>query len=423
MNSPVYLIPGLRTPFCKVDGPLKSLDAIQMSVPVAQAMAKQADRADLMVWGTVIPSLRWSNIAREILLDARLDATTPAVSTVQACSTSMVGVFEAAGMLSDDIHLAMVGGVEAMSRVQIGLTQGMSDWLRSVMQARSFGQRLDAFASVKFKHLRLDIPSVKNRVTGKSMGEHCEEMAKQWNISREAQDEIAFESHKRSVAAMAAGFFDDLVISVNGTAKDGIPRADSSLEKLATLKPAFDRDSGKGTITAGNASPLTDGAAAIWVADDAGMKRLTGNANVRNAVKLMDWEAAGVDIFTEGLLMAPAYAIPRLLARNKLALGSIDLWEIHEAFAAQVLCNVTAIEDETFVREKVKVSHALGKFPWDRLNPNGGSVAIGHPFGATGARILSQAAKELTAMGPGKRAIVSICADGGLGTVALLESI
>jgi acetyl-CoA C-acetyltransferase len=423
MNNPVYLVPGLRTPFCKVDGPLKSLDSIQMSVPVAQAMAKQAERADLMVWGTVIPSLRWSNIAREILLDARLDATTPAVSTVQACSTSMVGVFEAAGMLSEDIHLAMVGGVEAMSRVQIGLTQGMSDWLRAVMQARSFGQRLDAFASVKLKNLRLDIPSVKNRVTGKSMGEHCEEMAKQWNIAREAQDKIAFESHKRAVSAMAAGFFDDLIINVNGTAKDGIPRADSSLEKLATLKPAFDRASGKGTITAGNASPLTDGAAAIWVADDAGMKRLTGNANTRNAVKLIDWEMAGVDIFTEGLLMAPAYAIPRLLARNNLALDGIDLWEIHEAFAAQVLCNVTAIENESFVREKVKVNHALGKFPWDRLNPNGGSVAIGHPFGATGARILSQAAKELTAMGPGKRAIVSICADGGLGTVALLQSI
>ena len=421
--STTYLIPGLRTPFAKVDGPLKSFDAIQMSVPVAQAMAKQADRADLMVWGTVIPSLRWSNIAREVLLDAKLDATTPAVTTVMACSTSMVGVFEAAGMLSDDIHLAMVGGVEAMSRVQIGLTQGFSDWLRAVMQARSFGQRLDAIASVKFKHLRLDIPSVKNRVTGKSMGEHCEEMAKQWNIARDAQDRIAFESHKRAVAAMAGGFFDDLIVPVNGTAKDGIPRADSSLEKLATLKPAFDRTSGKGTITAGNASPLTDGAAAIWVADETGMKRLTGNANVRNAVKLIDWETAGVDIFTEGLLMAPAYAIPRLLARNKLALDGIDLWEIHEAFAAQVLCNVAALENESFLREKVKVNHALGKFPWERLNPNGGSVAIGHPFGATGARILSQAAKELTTLGSGKRAIVSICADGGLGTVALLESI
>ncbi|MDX2218032.1 MAG: acetyl-CoA C-acyltransferase [Burkholderiales bacterium] len=418
MKSPTYLIPGLRTPFCKVDGPLKSLDTIQMSVPVAQAMATQVDRADLMIWGTVIPSLRWSNLAREVLLDAKLDATTPAYSTVQACSTSMVGVFEAAGMLNDHTQLAMVGGVEAMSRVQIGLTQGMSDWLRAVMQAKTFGQRLDALTGIT---LGLDIPSVKNRVTGKSMGEHCEEMAQLWQIKRDAQDRIAFESHKRAVAAMSAGFFDDLVISVNSTSKDGIPRPDTSMERLSMLKPAFDR-SGAGTITAGNASPLTDGAAAIWVANETGMKRITGNANIRNTVKLLDYEIAGVDIFKEGLLMAPAYAIPRLLARNNLRLDGIDLWEIHEAFAAQVLCNVTAIENDAFVREKAGVNHDLGKFPWERLNPNGGSVAIGHPFGATGARILSQAAKELAAMGPGKRAVVSICADGGLGTVALLES-
>lgn len=418
MKSPTYLIPGLRTPFCKVDGPLKPFDAIQLSVPVAQAMAKQVDRADLMIWGTVIPSLRWSNLAREVLLDAKLDATTPAFSTVQACSTSMVGVFEAAGMLHDHTQLAMVGGVEAMSRVQIGLTQGMSDWLRAVMQAKTFGQRIDALTGIT---LGLDIPSVKNRVTGKSMGEHCEEMAQLWQIKRDAQDRIAYESHKRAVAAMAAGFFDDLVISVNGTSKDGIPRPDTSMERLSMLKPAFDR-SGAGTITAGNASPLTDGAAAIWVANESGMKRITGNANIRNAVKLIDYEVAGVDIFKEGLLMAPAYAIPRLLARNNLRLDGIDLWEIHEAFAAQVLCNVTAIENDAFVREKVGVNHDLGKFPWDRLNPNGGSVAIGHPFGATGARILSQAAKELAALGPGKRAVVSICADGGLGTVALLQS-
>ncbi|MBL8513113.1 MAG: acetyl-CoA C-acyltransferase [Betaproteobacteria bacterium] len=414
--NPVYLVPGLRTPFCKVDGPLAQLDAIQMSIPVAQAMTNIA-KPDVMVWGTVIPSLRWSNLAREVLLDAKLDPAIPAISTVQACATSMVGVFEAAGMLTQDRSLALVGGVEAMSQVQIGLTQGFSNWLRALMQARSLGQRIDVLTGVKFKHLRLDIPSVKNRVTGRSMGEHCEEMAKHWKIPREAQDRIAFESHQRAVKAMAGGFFDDLIHAVNGTAKDGIPRADSTPEKLATLRPAFDRQNG--TITAGNASPLTDGAAAIWVANEEGLKRLPPNAP---RVKLLDYEMSGVDIFNEGLLMAPAYAIPRLLARNALTLASIDLWEIHEAFAAQVLCNIAAIENEAFVREKAGVSTALGKFPWDRLNPNGGSVAIGHPFGATGARILSQAAKELHAIGPGKRAIVSICADGGLGAVALLET-
>ena len=415
---PTYLIPGVRTPFCKVDGPLRSMDAIELSVPVAQAMAKIA-RPDFFVWGTVIPSLRWSNIAREVQMDAKLDPAIPAFSTVQACSTSMAGVFEAAGMITPQEPLAMVGGVEAMSQVQIGLSQGLSNWLRAVMQARSLGQRLDAIASIKFANVKLDIPSVKNRSTGKSMGEHCEQMAQQWKIPREAQDRLAFESHRRAVSAMSSGFFNDLVININGTAKDGIPRADSTVEKLSTLKPAFDR-SGAGTITAGNASPLTDGAAAIWVAQEPALARLSGQLA---PVQLLDYEIAGVDIFSEGLLMAPTYAIPRLLARNGLALNDIDLWEIHEAFAAQVLCNVAALESEAFVRERVGVNHALGKFPWDRLNPNGGSVAIGHPFGATGARILSQAAKELAAMGSGKKAIVSICADGGLGTVALLRSV
>ena len=173
-----------------------------MSVPVVQAMASVA-KPDLMIWGTVIPGLGYSNIAREVQIDAKLDAATPAFSTVMACSTSMVGVFEAAGMLSDHAPLAMVGGVEAMSQVQIGLTQGLSNWLRSVMQARSFGQRLDAIAAIRFADIKLDIPSVKNRATGKSMGEHCEEMAKRWNIPREAQDRIAYESHSRAVKAMA----------------------------------------------------------------------------------------------------------------------------------------------------------------------------------------------------------------------------
>ena len=417
-NSATYLVAGLRTPFCKVDGPLKGYDAIQMSVPVAQAMAKIA-KPDFMIWGTVIPSTRWSNIAREVQMDAKLDAITPAFSTVMACSTSMLGVFEAAGMLSDHAPLAMVGGVEAMSQVQIALTQGFSNWLRSVMQARSFGQRLDAVAGIKFADIKLHIPSVKNRSSGKSMGEHCEEMAKQWKISREAQDKIAYQSHANAVKAMANGFFDDLIISVNGTAKDGIPRADSTLEKLSTLKPAFDR-SAAGTITAGNASPLTDGAAAIWVANESGLNKLSSK---QPRVKLLDYEIAGVDIFTLGLLMAPAYAIPRLLARNGLTLADIDLWEIHEAFAAQLLCNVAALENENFLREKAQVNNPLGRFPWERLNPNGGSVAIGHPFGATGARILSQATKELATMGAGKKAIVSICADGGLGTVALIETL
>jgi acetyl-CoA C-acetyltransferase len=417
-----WLAAGLRTPFMRVDAGLKNLDAVALSVPVAQAMAAQLPggaRPDLMVWGTVAPNLGWSNIAREVLIQAKLDQSTPAFSTVLACSTSMAAVFEAAGMLGDGVDVALCGGVESMSRVQLGLKQGLSDFIRRFSQSRSFGERIDRLGELSWKDVRLHVPSVANRATGKSMGEHCEEMARQWNIARSDQDRIALHSHQRAVKAMAGGFFDDLVIAVDGVAKDGIPRADTSAERLATLRPAFDRTSGKGTITAGNASPLTDGAAGIWVANEAGLAKLPAG---RPRVRLVDYELAAVDVFKEGLLMAPAYAIPRLLARNDLALDSIDLWEIHEAFAAQVLCNVAAIENAEFVRDKAGVGASLGKFPWDRLNPNGGSVAIGHPFGATGARILSQTVKELAALGPGKRAIVSICADGGLGTVGLLES-
>jgi len=418
-----WLVAGLRTPFARVDGALRTRDAIALSVPVAKAMAAQlsaTDRPDLVVWGTVAPNLGWSNIARELVIDAGVDPATPAFTTVLACSTSMVAVFEAAGMLGKDLDLALCGGVESMSRVQIGLRQGLSDVIRRVSQARTFGERIDRlFGEFHWKDFGLHVPSVANRATGKSMGEHCEEMAKQWKIARAEQDRIALLSHQRAVKAMATGFFDDLVVAVDGNSKDGIPRADSSAEKLASLKPAFDRASGQGTITAGNASPLTDGAAGIWVANDAGLGRVPAD---RPRARLLDWEIAAVDIFHEGLLMAPAYAIPRLLARHGLTLDAVDLWEIHEAFAAQVLCNVAALESEDFLREKVRIEARLGKFPWERWNPNGGSVAIGHPFGATGARILSQAVKELAAMGRGKRAIVSICADGGVGTVALLEA-
>jgi len=422
MNAPTWIAAGLRTAFARVDGPLRRLDALGLSVPVAKAMAARlssGDRPDLLVWGTVAPNLAWSNIAREIVVQGGLEPATPAFSTVLACATSMAAAFEAAGMLDGDRQLALCGGVESMSRVQIGLRQGLSDWIRRVSQARSVGERIDRLAELRWADVRLHVPSVRNAATGKSMGEHCEEMAKQWNVARSDQDRIALESHQRAVRAMAAGFFDDLVIALEDAARDGVPRADSSAEKLASLKPAFDRTSGQGTVTAGNASPLTDGAAGVWVANEAGLARLP--AGVPRA-RLVDYELAAVDIFHEGLLMAPAYAIPRLLARHGLTLDAIDLWEIHEAFAAQVLCNVAALESEDFLREKVRVDARLGRFPWDRFNPNGGSISIGHPFGATGARILSQAVKELAAMGAGKRAVVSICADGGEAAVALLES-
>ncbi len=263
--------------------------------------------------------------------------------------------------------------------------------------------------------MRLYVPEVKNRATGKSMGEHCEEMAKTWRIGRREQDELALESHRRAIAAQRAGVAEALV-PVDGLDRDQFPRPDTSLEKLAALRPAFDRSSG--TITAGNSSPLTDGAAGVWVATEAGLARLPSSLP---RARLVDYEIAAVDLFHEGLLMAPVAAIPRLLARHGLKYEDVALWEIHEAFSAQVLCNLAGLESADYVKEKAGVPHTFGRFPRERVNPNGGSVALGHPFAATGARILSQALRELAAMPPGTRAIVSVCADGGLGTVALLE--
>jgi len=419
----LWLAAGLRTPFAKVDGALARRDAIGLSVPVVQAMCgklKSGDRPDLIVWGTVAPNLHWSNIAREIALDADVGPYIPSFSVVMACATSMVGVFAAADTVRKTPGaLALVGGVESMSGVQIGLSQKLSTWLRQFFQGKSLAQRAAMLGGLPWKDVRLHIPSITNRTTGLSMGDGTEIMAKTWAISRAAQDDLALKTHQTAVQAWNKGFFDDLVIEVEGVKKDSIPRGDTSLEKLTKLKPAFDTTSGSGSLTAGNSSPLTDGAASVWLGDEAGLKRLPDHVP---RVRLVDWELAGVDILKDGLLMAPAFAIPRLLARNGLTYDGIALWEIHEAFSAQVLCHVAALENPKFLRERVGVSAELGRFPWDRLNPNGGSVALGHPFGATGARILSQAVKELSGFPSNSLAIVSICTDGGLGAVALLSS-
>jgi acetyl-CoA C-acetyltransferase len=416
----VWLASGLRTPFVAVDGPFAKHDSLTLSVPVLLAMAPQANGPiDFGVWGAVVLNLAYNNLAREVWLESKLDPHVPTFTTIMQCSTSMVGVFEAAGMLGQEkAALALVGGVESMSRAQIGLTENLSVWLRREFQARSLKERIELLRTLRLHDIRLRVPEVKNRVTGRSMGEHTEDMAKDWNIGRAEQDELALEDHRRAVAAQDRGFFADLIVPLDGISKDHFPRRDTSLEKLAKLKPVFDRTSGRGTLTAGNSSPLTDGAAAIWVGTDEGMARLP--ARLPRA-RLVDFEMAAVDIFTEGLLMAPVSAIPRLLARHGLKYDDIALWEIHEAFSAQVLCHIKGLQDKDFVRQKAGVENTFGRFPRKRMNPNGGSVALGHPFAATGARILSQAVKELAELPKGSRAIVSICSDGGLGTVALLE--
>jgi len=416
----IWLAAGLRTPFVAVDGPFADRDSLALSVPVVQAMAQEVNGPiDFAVWGSVVVNLAYANLAREIWLDSKLDPHVPTFTTVMQCSTSMVAAFEAAGILgARRAALAMVGGVESMSRVEFGLGMNLSVWLRRLFQAHSTRDRLRVLRRLRPSDIRLYVPEVKNRVTGRSMGEHTEDMAKDWKITRQEEDELARDSHRRSVAAQDRGFFNDLIIALDGVDKDHFPRRDTSLDKLARLKPVFDRTSGRGTITAGNSSPLTDGAAGLWVATDEGLARLPANTP---RVRMVDFEMAAVDIFHEGLLMAPVTAIPRLLARHGLKYDDIALWEIHEAFSAQVACHIKALQDKEFVRAKAGIENTFGRFPVERMNPNGGSVALGHPFAATGARILSQAVKELAAMAPGSRAIVSICGDGGLGTVALLE--
>jgi acetyl-CoA C-acetyltransferase len=373
---------------------------------------------DFLVWGQVIPDATVSNIARELIFEAGLSPEIPAFSTVMACSTSFIGTIAAAGMVGHgDFHLALVGGVETMSHVPLALKAPFADTVFGQFAKNPAGA-LETLQKVTPQDFDLPIHGWANRQSGRSMGEHTEDTVKLYAIPRADQDKRALLSHQGAIVGQDSGFFQDLVIPFDGVDHDTIARRDTSLEKLAALKPVYDH-SGQGTLTAGNSTPNTDGAAALWVADGDGLKRLGSPP----AVRLVDWQVQAMDYHVEGILMAPARGIPRLLARNKLTFADVASWNIHEAFAAQVLANIKAASDPAYRRDKAKVDFDLGAFPWDRLNRHGGSLAIGHPFAATGARILSQAAKELAAMAPGSRGVVSVCADGGHGTVALLERV
>jgi acetyl-CoA C-acetyltransferase/acetyl-CoA acyltransferase len=416
MND-VFLVAGVRTPFLKAGTGYADQTPVTLSAPVMQAMAGWR-RPDLIVWGQVIPSLALSNIAREAALDAGLDPTIPAYSTQLACSTSMMGAIQASGLVGrGGIELALVGGVEQMSRAPIALDETVSARL-AALAASDPTAAMRAFSELTMTDFALPRKGWANRISGRSMGDHMEETAKLLGIARDRQDSIALASHWSAAQAWKSGAFDRLVVPFGGQARDTMVRPDTAPDKLAKLKPVFDPC--HGTLTAGNSSPLTDGAAGMWVASKAGLDRLDSGAV---AVRLVDFELGALDFTTDGMLMAPAYAIPRLLARHELRFEDIAIWEIHEAFAAQVLANI-AVASAPEARGK----HApgigdLGDFPMERLNPWGGSLAIGHPFAATGARIISQAAHQLAKGPAGSRAVVSICADGGQGTVMLLEAV
>lgn len=427
-DTATYVVQGLRSPFARIDRELEAFDALELSVPVAQqtvvgdtGLGRGGDRqVDLVVWGSVIPSLAVANWGREVWLDAALDQSVPALTIVQQCATSLAAATHAAAQAkAGRIDIALCGGVESMTFTQVGLSRELSKTVRRAASSRGPRAFMGTLAGVRARDLRIAVPQAKERTTGMTMGEHTEEMVRRWNVPREEQDRFALASHLRAVAATERGFYRKLLVSP-GTfpiSDDAIPRKDTSLDRLAALRPAFGAN---GSLSAGNSSPLTDGAAACWVASEAGLAHFSDRAA---RARLVDWEQAAVDIARDGLLMAPAIAIPRLLARHDLGYEEIDLWEIHEAFAGQVLATIRALEDEEWVRERAGIDRDLGRVPMDHVNPNGGSVALGHPFAATGARLLSQAALELAAMSAGSRAVVSVCAAGGLGHVALLEAI
>jgi acetyl-CoA C-acetyltransferase len=283
--------------------------------------------------------------------------------------------------------------------------------------ARSFGARLAAFKGFSWRELGPEFPGVGEPRTGKSMGEHCELMAKEWGITREAQDQLAYESHRKAAAGYERGFFADLVAPFRGVERDNILRPDTTPEKLATLKPAFDKTSGKGTLTAGNSTPLTDGASAVLL----GSEDWAAARGLEVQAWLVDAQVAAVDfVHGEGLLMAPAWAVPQMLARNGLSFADFDFFEIHEAFAAQVLCTLRAWESESFCRERLGLAQALGPIDPAKLNVVGSSLAFGHPFAATGSRIVATLAKLLAEKGSG-RGLISVCTAGGMGVTAILE--
>lgn len=414
IHKEIWLASGLRTPFVKENKDLKDVSAIELSVAVVnKMMQKEKASPDYLAWGTVVPNLTYSNIARDIVLESDLQEQTVGFTTTMACASSILSTIQLASMITDD-QTALSGGVESFSNLQLGLSVKTSKWLKKLPKLTNIVDKI-RWAGDLFKFTLYTPPAV-NRVTGKSMGQHAEITAQRLGISRKAQDELALLSHENYFRAKDEGFFDDLIFPAFNVTQDLIPRKNTSLAKLSALEPVFDRTPGKGSITAGNSSLFTDGAAGVWVIG----KNRINEINAPYKAKLADWEMAAVNIEQEGILMSPTFAIVRLLERNKLRYTDIAIWEIHEAFAAQVLSTISNLESPAHL-QKMGIKSELGKFPMEKLNISGSSISIGHPFGATGARIISQTLKQLHFAGKNKKALISVCADGGLGAVMLLE--
>jgi acetyl-CoA C-acetyltransferase len=377
----------------------------------------QGEELGEVVAGAVIKHSRDFNLTREAVLDSGLAPETPCYDIQQACGTGLEAAILVANKIAlGQIEVGIAGGTDTTSDAPICHSEGLRKILLEINRAKTLGQRLKPLAKIRPKHLIPLTPANKEPRTGLAMGDHCQITAHQWNIPRQEQDLLAYESHQKLAKAYDEGFFDDLISPFEGISKDGILRPDTTLEKMASLKPCFDRVNG--TMTAANSTTLTDGASAVLLASEAWAKE----KGLPVLAYLTFSEVAAVD-FTgkkEGLLMAPAYAVPKLLDRAGITLQDFDFYEIHEAFAAQVLSTLKAWEDEAFCQQRLGRKTALGSIDRSKLNIKGSSLAAGHPFAATGGRIIATLAKMIDE-NKGGRGLISICAAGGQGVTAIIE--
>jgi acetyl-CoA C-acetyltransferase len=423
LPRPAAIIGGNRIPFARSNGPYAQASNQDMFTSALEGLVARfglaGETLDEVVGGAVLKHARDFNLIRECVMGSTLDDATPAYDVQQACDTGIQAAILAANKIAlGQIDVAIAGGVDTTSDAPLGVNDDLRRLLVKVNASKSTAERVKLLAHVRPSHLAPDVPRNAEPRTGLSMGEHAAITASKWGVTREAQDELTVASHVNLAAAYDRGFFDDLVTPYLGLSRDQNLRPDSSLEKLAKLKPVFGAREDGATMTAGNSTPLSDGASTVLLATDAWAeaRRLPVLAHLTHS----QTSAVAYVHGDEGLLMAPVYAVPKMLARAGLALEDFDYYEIHEAFASQVLATLAAWEDADFCRSRLGLDGPLGSIDRSKLNVNGSSLAAGHPFAATGGRILATAAKLLAEKGSG-RALISVCAAGGQGVVAIVE--
>ncbi len=418
-----YIVGSARIPFAKSMTDYKNCTLQELMTTTLQALVNKMQLegqvlGDVALGAVINSSSNW-NLARECVLGTTLSPHTPAYNLQRACGTSLEAARQIALKISNfQIENGIAGGCDSNSDLPILISRTLTQKLMALYYTKDTLSKIKILSSFRPSDFKLIYPAVVEPRTGLSMGQHCEKMVKEWHITREAQDKLALKSHQNGVAAYNQGFYDDLVIDFMGLKRDKILRNDTSLEKLAKLKTEFDFTD-KGTITAGNSSPLTDGAATVFLSSEDYAKR----HHYPLLARFVDAESSAVDfVHGEGLLMAPTSAVSNLLKRNNLSLQDFDFYEIHEAFAGQVLCNLKAWETEDYCKRVLNRDSALGSIDQSKINIKGSSISLGHPFAATGARILGTLAKMLHEKGNG-RGLVSICTAGGMGVAAILEAV